>query len=153
MAVVLFSILLFSGLGSRFGSSKITLSTALLLLLGLLGVNIVFLPGFLHKTLGLSLLIRVAMSLLIISPLGFLMGVPFPGGLRWLRGTAETMSANSECLIPYVWAINGACSVISSILAALRSLSFGFTVTFALGMVLYALAFSISGKETRLNIE
>jgi hypothetical protein len=153
MAVVLFSILLFSGLGSRFGSSKMSLSTVLLLLLGLLVVNIVFLPGILHKTLGLPLLIRVAMSLLIISPLGFLMGVPFPGGLRWLRGKTKTMSANSEWLIPYVWAINGACSVISSILASLISLSFGFTVTFALGMVFYALAFSISRKETRLNIE
>jgi hypothetical protein len=155
MAVVLFSILLFSGLGSRYGSSKISLSTALLLLLGLLGVNIKFLPGILHKTLGLPLLIRVAMSLLIISPLGFLMGVPFPGGLRWLRGKTETISANSEWLIPYVWAINGACSVISSILASLISLSFGFTVTFALGTVFYALAlaFSISGRATRLNFE
>jgi len=155
MAVVLFSILLFSSLGSRFGSSKMSLSTALLLLLGLLGVYIVFLPGILHKTLGLPLLIRVAMSLLIISPLGFLMGVPFPGGLRWLRGKTGTMSISSEWLIPYVWAINSACSVISSILASLISLSFGFTVTFALGMVFYALslAFSISGKETKLTIE
>jgi len=153
MAVVLFSILLFSGLGSRFGSSKISLSSALLLLLGLLGINIVFLPGILHKTLGLPLLIRVGISLLIISPAGFLMGIPFPGGLRWLQRENQTLSANSEWLIPYVWAINGACSVISSILASLISLSFGFTVTFALGMVFYALAISISAKESRLNIE
>jgi hypothetical protein len=155
MAVVLFSILLFTGLGSRFGSSKMSLSTSLLLLLGLLSLNILFLPGILHKTLGLPLLIRVGISLIIISPLGFLMGVPFPGGLRWLRGKTGTMSISSEWLIPYVWAINGACSVISSILASLISLSFGFTVTFALGMVFYALslAFSISGKETKLTIE
>ncbi|MDF1520181.1 MAG: hypothetical protein RQ728_04795 [Brevefilum sp.] len=153
MAIVLFSILLFSGLGSRFGSSTMSFSTALLLLLGLLGVNIAFLPGILHKTLGLPLLIRVGISLIMISPLGFLMGVPFPNGLRWLRRKNQTLSAPGEWLIPYVWAVNGACSVISSILASLISLSFGFKVTFALGMVFYALAFSISRKETRLNIE
>ncbi|HEY9122567.1 MAG TPA: hypothetical protein VIM80_06190 [Brevefilum sp.] len=153
MAVVLFSILLFSGLGSRFGSSKMSLSTALLLLLGLLGVNIVFLPGFLQKTLGLPLLIRVGISLTIISPSGFLMGVPFPGGLRWLQRKNQTLPAPGERLIPYVWVINGACSVISSILASLISLSFGFTITFIVGTVFYALAFIISRKETELNSE
>jgi len=153
MAVVLFSILLFSGFGSRFGSSKISLSSALLLLLGLLGINIVFLPGILHKTLGLPLLIRVGISLIIISPLGFLMGVPFPGGLRWLQRKSQILPVNGEWLIPYVWAVNGACSVISSILASLISLSFGFMVTFVVGSVFYALAFSISRKETRLNSE
>jgi hypothetical protein len=95
----------------------------------------------------------VGISLIIISPLGFLMGVPFPGGLRWLQRKSQILPVNGEWLIPYVWAVNGACSVISSILASLISLSFGFMVTFAIGTVFYALAFSISRKETRLTSE
>jgi len=144
MAVVIFNILLFSGLGSRFGSRKISLSSALLLLIGLLSLNILFLPGILHSTLGLPLLVRVGISLLLISPVGFLMGIPFPGGLCWLLGKSQELSALEGWQIPYVWAINGACSVISAILASLISLSFGFTVTIFVGTLSYALAYLIS---------
>ena len=142
LAAILFCILLFSGLGSRYGSRKIRLSHALMGLIGLLVVYVFLLPGLLQATLGLHLLIRFAITVVLLAPLGFLMGIPFPAGLTWMRHRLEAhnTSTDSRWMVAWIWAVNGASSVLASILASLLALSFGFTVTFAIGMGCYALA-------------
>jgi len=72
-------------------------------------------------------------SVLLIAPLGFFMGMPFPLALTKL---AQTMPE----LIPWAWGINGCASVISAILATLIAMQFGFNVLIMLAVALYLIA-------------
>jgi hypothetical protein len=85
MAVVLFSLLLFSGFGSRWGSKILSISAALLILLVFLTGWLFLLPALLRATLGLPLAARISISIISVAPIGFLMGIPFPAGLEWMR--------------------------------------------------------------------
>jgi hypothetical protein len=118
MTAVLFSLLLFSGLGSQY-SARVPVKAALTILVLCL----------------LSLPYRLAFAVAILAPVGFLMGIPFPAGLRWFLGE-EKLSPR----LPWVWSINGAASVIASVLAALLALSFGLAWTLRLGACCYAAA-------------
>jgi hypothetical protein len=63
--------------------------------------------------------------------LGLLMGIPFPTGIAALK-------AGVPDLIPWAWAINGCASVLSSILAAMLALSWGFHGVLLLAAAAYA---------------
>ena len=88
------------------------------------------LTGVLLETSGAS---RLVLSILLIAPLGFFMGMPFPMGLSSLGQTAPA-------LIPWAWGINGCASVISAIVATLIAMQFGFTVLIFLALMLYVIA-------------
>ncbi|MGJ0429785.1 SAM-dependent methyltransferase [Methylobacter sp.] len=76
---------------------------------------------------------RLVFSILLIAPLGFFMGMPFPMGMDSLGRTAPA-------LIPWAWGINGCASVISAILATLIAMQFGFTVLVFMALLLYVAA-------------
>ena len=96
------------------------------------------LPILLQATLGATLGIRVLISVVALAPAGLLMGMPFPQGLA----RVERMSTNSA-LIAWAWGVNGAVSVVASILAALLALSLGFSVVLATGAVCYVGALAL----------
>ena len=146
LAAVLFAILLFSGLGSltvrRWSTYR-----ALPLLIAL----IIFLPFLLKPLSEVALNLpqwrRIIFAVLIVAPLGFLMGFPFAGGLR-------VVEDRDPSLVPWAWAINGVFSVVSSVLAVMVALSWGFPAVFWLGALAYGIAllsfrrFWIGGKRT-----
>ncbi|HET9587199.1 MAG TPA: hypothetical protein VFO91_00300, partial [Anaerolineales bacterium] len=135
---VLFSVLFFSGLGSRF-SHRIPLRLSLPALVILVLVTPLLLPGLFSATLGLPLAIRMGLTALSLAPPGVLMGVPFPGGIRLMRQSqAPSGSAVQDGQIAWVWAVNGASSVVASILSALLALTFGFNWVLVLGALCYA---------------
>lgn len=139
--LVLFSLLFFSGLGSRL-SDRIPLKPSLLTLAALIILMPSLLPSFFDSTLGLPLIFRLGLTLLVLSPLGFLMGIPFPAGIHSMkreqaRGPENEAQGGS---IPWVWAVNGAASVVASILSALLALTFGFNWVLRLGALCYAAA-------------
>lgn len=145
LAAILFCILLFSGLGSRYGSRLLALHWALIALVGLLGLSVFLVPFILHATLGFHLLVRLAVTLVLLAPLGFLMGIPFPSGLAWLhQSLGDDAGLNSRWMVAWVWAVNGASSVLASILASLLALSFGFRITLAIGIGCYFLAWLVA---------
>jgi hypothetical protein len=78
---------------------------------------------------------------LALAPAGLLMGMPFPQGLRRLSVTANYPAM----LLPWAWGINGALSVVASVLAALLALSFGFDVVLLCGALCYAGAWLATG--------
>jgi hypothetical protein len=86
--------------------------------------------GFLLETGSLS---RYLLSIVLIAPLGFFMGMPFPMAL-------DKISQTNPALIPWAWGINGCASVISAILATLIAMQFGFTVLIFLAVALYGVA-------------
>lgn len=151
LTAILFCIFLFSGLGSNYGSRKIPLSTALLLLVGILVLDIFLLPYLVDALLGLSLFVRLIVTVIVIAPVGFLMGIPFPGGLAQVQsGQIDVAdSVNKNWMVAWVWAVNGACSVVASILASLLALSFGFRLTLAAGVLCYLFAWVVVRKRDR----
>ena len=132
MATVLFAILLFSGVGSAV-SRRIPLQVALALLPALIGIYVVALPLLFDVALAAPLWGRVVVAVLALAPPGFLMGIPLPRGVACLE-------RSEPGLIAWAWAVNGAASVIASILAALLALSFGFSAVLALGAGCYVVA-------------
>lgn len=132
---VLFSILLFSAFGSRM-SQHIPHRLALFALVLLTLLTPYGLPYIFSLSLGLPLTFRLLLTILILAPIGFLMGIPFPAGIQWL----QSFSVDEHPQIPWAWATNGATSVIASILAALLALTFGFNWVLRLGAFFYASA-------------
>jgi len=92
--------------------------------------------------MGAPLGLRLLVTVISLSPLGFLMGTPFPGGLDWLRQRAPGM-------VPWAWAVNGYLSVLASILAAMIALSAGFSWVLAAGALAYAGAWLALRRQVR----
>jgi len=135
--VVLFAILVFSGLGSLL-SERLPISEGLpwvILALSILVVIYIFgLPHLFRAFLGLNLFLRMAASVVLLAPLGLLMGVPFPAGIR-------LMGRDVPDMIAWAWGINGCASVLSSILACMVALQFGFSWVLGSAAAVYLLAF------------
>ncbi|MGW8224271.1 MAG: hypothetical protein ACWGOY_00960 [Anaerolineales bacterium] len=108
-----------------------------LMLLGLLCVTAFLTPFAFYWIQVLSLGWPVPLQVICLGaslvPLGILMGFPFPFGLEWL----ERAESN---LIPWAWAVNGCASVIGAVLAALASLSVGFSAVLLAGAFFYSVA-------------
>jgi hypothetical protein len=100
-------------------------------MLGLLTVvYILALPGLFRARLGLELTYRVAISILLLAPLGLLMGMPFPLGIRLVDRV-------NPALVPWAWGVNGFSSVVGSILAVMIAQSYGFAVVIGLAIIIY----------------
>jgi hypothetical protein len=140
MTVVLFSLLLFSGVGSRMATPD-RAGQGLVVLVGLLLVYPDVLPSLTQHTLGLTFGWRLLVCVLTVAPIGLLMGMPFPAGIelidrlgvkaaivlegRRLDGMED--KSQRAALTPWVWGVNGAASVIAAVFAAMLALSFGFS--------------------------
>jgi ABC-type enterochelin transport system permease subunit len=68
-------------------------------------------------------------------PLGFFLGIPFPTGIQILN------HENYKKYIPWMYGINGTMTVLGSVLAVIISMIFGFTVSFYIGLLFYAIIF------------
>ncbi len=138
IAVVLSSFLVFSGLGSAWlervpasdRGRQLGLAVGGIVLLGTL--YLLVLGPVLSQLATLTDALRILISVALIAPLAFCMGMPFPLGLGRLADLAPG-------LIPWAWAINGCASVISAVLASLLAIQLGFPTVIAAAMVLYAL--------------
>jgi hypothetical protein len=129
MTTVLFALLLFSGVGSA-ASRRVPLWVAIVSLPVIVGVHTMALPRLFDVALAAPLWARVIIAAAALAPLGFLMGMPLPKGIALLERRVPS-------LITWAWAVNGAASVVASILAALLSLSLGFYAVLALGAACY----------------
>ena len=143
IAVVLSSFLVFSGLGSAWlghlqasgtaGDGRRLLSRAVIAILVLGTLYLLALGNLTGQLTTLPDSARILISIILIAPLAFCMGMPFPLGLSQLAEHAPD-------LIPSAWAINGCASVISAVLATLLAIHLGFSTVIAAALVLYALA-------------
>jgi len=141
MATVLFALLLFSGLGSLF-SRRVSLWLVLILLPALVGGYALGLPPLFEATLAMPLWGRAIVTVAALAPAGLLMGMPFPKGVALLEGRAPAC-------IAWAWGVNGAVSVVASILAALLALSFGLSTVLVIGAACYVVAF-VTARAIRI---
>ena len=131
LATVIGALLFFSGLGSAL-SSHFRIRQAIFGLGVLLILYPVFVDLFTPTLLSLPLLMRMIAVALLIAPVGFLMGMPFPKGLSALQETPD--------LVPWAWAVNGSASVVTAVLAIILALWLGFALVLLIGAALYFLA-------------
>jgi hypothetical protein len=128
-STVLFSLLLFSGLGSSFSKNLPVRLIILLLVAYLCVLPLIFSKGI-DVAIGFSLPSRILITIVMLSPLGFLMGIPFPAGMY-------ALGRKMPSLIPWAWGINGATSVVASVLAAFLAIETGFNVVLLIGALCY----------------
>lgn len=136
MSTVIIGMLFGSGTGSLL-SERITWLRnhwAVLALAAFIVLSSLCLPAIIHTMLKYSLPAKIALSLCIVLPPGFLMGIPFPLGLSHL-------GKQSPALIPWAWAMNGCCSVLAPVLAIMIALSAGFSMVIFAGAMFYLCAF------------
>lgn len=142
LLTVISTLLIFSGFGSLLSDRIIkTLKNSITVVFVLIAV-LAILIGFLNPLIfdlfvRADILIKVLISVIVIGPMAFLMGVPFPYGMK-------RIPADNRYLIAYSWGINGFFSVIGSILVVMLSMSYGFKAVFAIAGVIYLAAFVIS---------
>ncbi len=136
-AVVLTGFLIFAGLGSAYARKLaqsnqhkrgvwygvITISVVCLIYLFVLG------PLF-EQLMARPVLIRIIVTLILIMPLAFCMGLPFPLAL-------DRLGRDAPELIPWAWGVNGCASVISAVLATLLAIHFGFQAVIVTALMLY----------------
>jgi len=134
LALVLFTLLMASGAGSLL-SERLPLRPALAGLVGLLAVELLLLPALVRLGLPWGFPARAALAAALAAPPGLLMGIPFAVGLRRLQ-------ASLPGAVPWAWAVNGAVSGVSGVLAALITLDWGFGATLGLGALAYAAAWA-----------
>ncbi len=137
ITVVVFLMLLASGVGSllsrRWLPDPLSVRTPLVIITALVVIYVFSLPPLLTGLVGLPFALKLLISALLLTPLGFAMGMPFPSGLRALYGAGENT-------IEWAWAMNAASSVLGSVLAMVIAIQFGLGTTLACGAAAYALA-------------
>ena len=150
-AVVLTAFLLFAGLGSAY-SQHAAQRTGHHTLLTRSVIGIIALGSFYLFTLPLifSLLIawpvwlKIIITVTLIAPLAFCMGMPFPLAMTQL-------GKHAPALIPWAWAVNGCASVISVVLATLLAVEFGFATVIGLALCLYGTIILLFPQPRRSN--
>ena len=134
-AVVLAGLLIFTGAGS-FASGKWRVESTSKLKRALLSAVIVVLvlavitPVVFRACLGFGLFFRVAIALLLVAPLGFVLGMPFPLGLRVAMQRSSALGA-------WAWGVNGFFTVIGTVLALMLGMMVGFRMVLLLACGCY----------------
>ncbi|MEE8369019.1 MAG: SAM-dependent methyltransferase [Thermoanaerobaculia bacterium] len=144
VAVVLASFLFFAGLGSgsaaawhklqgRWSGRGSTIDRTILGIGALALLYIGALPTLFEHWMDWNSSAKVLISLLLIAPIAFLMGMPFPFGLKQVAAVRPEW-------IPWAWGVNGWASVLSPVLATLIAIHFGFTAVVGLAVGFYLVA-------------
>ena len=146
LTVVIFLMLLASGLGS-FVSRRWILGARsawipLVLIAALLAVYAGLLTPIFNLFMGSPILVRLGISAVLLLPLGFVMGIPFPSGLRALarRSLPNPGQEGNENPLEWAWAMNAGASVLGSVLAIFIAIQFGLKATLLCGSAAYLCA-------------
>jgi len=136
--IALFSILLFSGIGSLLiGKLNIEISKVISVLI-LMGIVFLIISFSFFKIQG-SLISKSFLSILFLAPLGLFMGMPFPSGINLL-------DKKDRQLIPWAFGINCITSTIGSVLTLILYINSGFRITFLAALAFYLFALFVIKK-------
>jgi hypothetical protein len=149
LGVVLFTILLFSGIGSATVDAHSpqpgAIAARVVALLTALIVAGLLTPLFTTWARSQATDMRILLSVLLLAPPAFCMGMMFPLGLSIWRRHSE--------LLPFFWSANGIMSMFASVLGMALSIELGIAKTYALGAGFYvvcALMIAVSRRANRI---
>ena len=135
LSVVLFALLLFTGLGAHVSTGaadprrrlRVTLGAAIALMLA----ASFGLQPLLRELIELPFALRVTASVALLAPFGVLLGMAMPLGL-------QRIDALHPGAVTWAWAINGIASVLASALAVVVALEWGFAIGTLVAAACYA---------------
>ncbi|MGH9776967.1 MAG: SAM-dependent methyltransferase, partial [Candidatus Acidiferrales bacterium] len=133
IAVVLAGVLVYSGIGSLLSAYVRHLRVVCALIAFFAVAAALILPWYLPKLIGLPTPWRVFVALVLMLPLGLVLGMPFP--VAWKR-----LGVQRPEWLPWAWGVNGCASVLAAVLATLLAMSFGFRLVLFTAAALYLLA-------------
>ncbi len=142
LTVIVFSMLVWSGLGSFYSRRLIGEAHRRRLIVTLIGVAaavsvIAFAAAPISEFgVGWPLEAKILVTVCLIAPAAFLMGIPFPTGLTWLE-------ARFPQAVRWAWALNAASSVLGSAAAIFLAIHIGLRATVLVGAGLYLCALSV----------
>jgi hypothetical protein len=149
LAIGLFGIILFTGIGSLV-SERLPLHTRAQILLGasLLATYIALFPFWFSGLAGVveskDLLVRALACLAALAPATLCMGFAFPTGLRLVNAIDRRPT-------PWFWAVNGAAGVLGAGLAVAISIEFSISITFLVGAACYLVLAPIATRLAGLS--
>ncbi len=138
LTVTLFSLLLGTGLGAawsrRLDGPGLARATAIAIVaIAMVAVAFVGAVGpIISWAVPFSRPARLAVALCVLVPVGMLLGVPMPAGIRLL-------SARTPQMLTWAWGMNGALSVVGATLAIFIAMNWGFQVTLLAAAATYLL--------------
>ncbi len=137
VAVTLAAFLVFAGLGSywsrRLAAGNPDFKVVRKAVPGIVVVSLVYvftLPPLFAVATNLPIAAKVIVSIALVAPLAFFMGMPFPMAIT-------SLARHAPSLIPWAWGVNGCASVISAVLATLLAMHIGFNTVILLALLLY----------------
>jgi len=133
-ALVFFSLMLSAGIGAFLSSRyRINLKWVVMAIVAYIAVFILSFNYICNFIISKVLWQRFIYTTLLVVPLGFFMGIPFPAGLSKAR------EARGE-IIPWLWAVNGCCSVVGSVVSVIIAIHFGFSIVIGIAALIYIAA-------------
>ena len=135
MAITLFTLLFLSGIGS-FLSRNLSehpfklLRVVIPLLAVVICIEAFSLDRIMASLMNLSHFLRCLAVVMLISPLGLLMGMPFPAGLRYVDQFRPELN-------PWAWGINACATVMGSGICIVISSSLGFRAALIFSSLVY----------------
>ena len=150
-STVLFVLLLSAGMGSRY-SDVLQINPRNRWswpFIGILVFGLVLLTTYSSiATLFLSTPIwtRIVVSALMIFPLGFSLGMPFPLGILWLEKQAQGA-------ITWAWALNALFTVVGGLASVILSVLLGFRMTMLIALTVYLVALWMFSRLQRAETD
>ena len=137
--MVLFALLVSGGIGSYL-TENVEMATLrgsvfwrMIVLLALLVAIGLITPAMIRTYVSSATVVRVGIALLLLMPAGLFMGMCFPLGMK-------AAAARSGDITAWLWGINGAMSVVASVLAVVIAMSFGISASWWTGVGCYGAA-------------
>jgi len=138
LSVTLFALLVSTGIGSAISGTRVlrrdlptTVVAATAVLAVLVGLFVAFAPTLFHAMLAASLPARIVVAICVVAPMGLVLGLFFPTGVR----LAESIEPR---LVAWGWGVNGCASVIGTIAAVMLAMAYGFDVVMLASVAAYA---------------
>jgi len=149
LTVVLFALLLSSGAGS-FLTSGVTEGSAptigprrLLATIAILAVFGFITPAVVRWIEPMTTFVRISVATALLFPAGLMMGMAFPLGMKLAARRANELT-------PWFWGLNGAASVLASVVSVCISLTWSISAAFWTGWLCYAVAFISISRAARV---
>jgi hypothetical protein len=136
LGILLFTLIASTGIGSLF-SERLPLTRLPGLILFPLALIIAlfltqaYLPPLISEHITRPMLHKIILSIIVLFPLGILMGFFFPTGMKLVKAINDSQT-------PWYWALNGIFGVLCSALAVFISIYFGISTNFYIALFCYS---------------
>lgn len=151
LLTVISTMLIASGIGSMFSSKFFKgSSNKLIIIFSIIAVLVIAIgvlnPILFSSSVRMEIHWRILITVAMIAPLGFFMGMPFPIGL-------SLIGDNQKKFVALSWGVNGFFSVIGTVITIMLAMTTGFMFVFILSALIYAIAMIFIIRQNRFVLQ